>query len=1805
MQLTPSQAFEHVKESVVEYLETAYRISDPLIFEERGEILRQTGTVAQSPFIEATPAFPPAHKLVELEHMYPHIVPSGLADLVQHGVPVDRFALYTHQEQALLNAFGNRPNLLVATGTGSGKTESFLLPILADILHEARKWAPTADNPQRGHYDVQRNVWLHSRRHESRPAALRGIILYPMNALVNDQLSRLRRILARGTSPDWQKHHLAGNVIHFGMYTGLALPTGHWSEKRRRTRYEEYYEKLEIDWKRLRQDLRETGNWPRPDSPEMLCRWDIQLAPPDILVTNYSMLEYMLVRPIENPIFERTRQWLERDTNARITLVLDEAHTYTGAKGTEVAHLVRRLKERLGIEAGSSKFRAIATTASVPSGANSQLLDFTSDLFGEPADSFSLIGVKPSAYKLPERNPSQKSLQAFAKFHNTFNIQNPMPAIEQLSSDMNLGMLDRTIEPLVSLYSLLEQNKDIHWTRQRTARRATLLTSLADEYWSGIGTSEEREHAMAGILAAGSFARPSVSPDTPPLLSMRVHAFFRGIPGIWACMNPECTAILKRFMKQGQTRSVGRLYVDPRPWCDCGARVLELFSCRHCGLLFLGGIPDSVQGGLWPWSDDLSGERQDVQQFRIFGVERPHSKVRPEYRSIRTTLHIHQNDIYARAVYEIEPAEVDGKQISPFPTQCPRCQNYRAPGQNGREVIEPLRTKGPRSFSIVAEDGFRVQPRMTHGEPPNYGRKSLLFTDSRLEAAQLAADLRSDHHNDLFRQLVYRVLHSCLNCSGTGYVETQSAYIIGQPQTVIRQSCPECIGTGRSRNPLPMQFEEIRSQVMALQLKLSINPTNGKLPDFFAKMQSGVSSVMNDAKLAFNIGLRREISEDEFALEPLGLASWRVILPEKTGAFAPLNEEETKLFLRSIARLLATENILLPPKPHQPWEWPEELVKEHERYVIIPGYKKQGGAVPYNLKPKRKLGRYVIAVSEALVTFNRLKNSAAANKWVEDLHWPLWNALKGFNILEWAGAKINEHVPQGIRIDSFELYPISETVQQCQSCSYVMSETLFGVCIRCGQHTEAILASTLRNFYRRAALYALPNNSFDDPYPLRSIEHTAQISSSDARNEERWFQDLFHDDQQPEDHRIDILSVTTTMEMGIDIGSLLSVGLRNVPPTVANYQQRAGRAGRRGSSVATVFTFAQFRSHDQYYFDRPPEIVSNPPRVPALYLQNEVIAQRHMRSLVFQSFFFQLYRGRLQRGLFGAWGTVSDFTSQQASDRLRKYIANNRAPLIIRCSRIVHENFEDKLDAWLDMLITEIQDVVDRSEDGDDLLVQLINTGLLPKYAFPVDVVSLSIPSYNHYVQEYEFSDTDAMQRDLKIALSEYAPGGEITRGEFPNTYIYRSAGVYDPFEKQPNYQPTGILVECFDCQSISLVNEEQQIPDQCEECNSWNLTPIPYLRPHGFTVDAALRDAGRKIYEGGGRERAGMTQPAKLLVGQTSFSTGKQQIPFASHLYTRVRSGELFSCNKGPNVDFPGFHICPECGRALDEEELGAHKYPASIPPHNGKNRGPRAGQTCQNTSEFNQVILGYKFFSEVILFGVDLPMSMDAPFREPSGKAAWYSFGTLIMNAASLVLQIDPGELQVGVRAVKREYNRVHAEVFLYDDVPGGAGYAHSIERNLEEILRKALDLGKVCRNPDCSGACYHCMYDYRNQMLHPLLDRTLGASLLDYILHGTLPSLDIKRVEQSIISFSQFAQGSWEIESGINLKGANFSCILRDRTGQQIGLQIIHPLQSRPSAEEKRAMYAQSGIRCAVHTSFDLDKRPFWVLNNLVIS
>lgn len=1810
IQLTPSQAFEHIKESLIQYLETAYRISDPYVFGERADLLRQVKTAAQEPFIESTPSFPTARKLAQIERDYPEFMPPGLSELVQHGVPVDTFDLYTLQEEAILSAFSEKPSLLVATGTGSGKTEAFLLPILADILNEAKEWPSPVGKAEPGQYHEVTKSWLHARRHERRPAAMRGIILYPMNALVNDQLSRLRRILALGDSPVWQRKNLNGNVIHFGMYTSLTPIFGSYNQKWRRQKIKEHLEKIDKEWTSLPEGLKYKGFWPRPNSPEMLVRWDMQAAPPDILVTNYSMLEYMLVRPMEYPIFDATRRWLEEDPNARITLVLDEAHTYTGATGTEVAYLVRRLKERLGLEPNSDKFRAIATTASLPDtpSAETDLFQFISDLFGEPEERFTLIQLPKNLNELPDRTATEEALQAFDHFHQTFDITDPFPAIDQLAERLKLGVVDHTLSPQVALYNLIEQNKDIIWVRQRTARKATLLNRLAEECWQGLGSQVERERATAGILSAGSFSRATVTKEVPPILSVRLHAFFRGIGGLWACMDPNCSEVGEKYRNNEHPRPIGKLYTDPRPWCKCGARVLELFSCRRCGLLFLGGIPDELQGSLWPWADDLTGERQDLKDFRIFGVEQPDANTQPDYRSTRTTLAVHPNDSYARSVYETEPAKVNDREISPFPLQCPRCQNYRSFDPNGRELVEPFRTKGPQSFSLIVEDGFRVQPR-SDSKGPNFGRKALTFTDSRQEAAKLAADIRTDHARDTFRQLLYLALHVCPTCMGNGEVEEDLPFRIGQTPQKRVKTCPHCNGSGYSSSPTPLTYSNLYKRVSELEFERGIIPSSEKFDGFFEQVEAGNLDVLSRIQLFFDLSLRRELSEVEFNLEPLGLASWRVPLPE--GILEPFTEEETKTFLRSISRILATENILLPSGDTDPWAWGLEparsLMEDYERKVLYWGYTKidHERAIPYNLSNNRKLGRYVIAVSKALKLAGRLSPKTSPSQWLKNLRKPLWDALIGAKILQIAGKRLsNDKVPWGIKIDSFELHPLIAPLRQCESCGYIMSETILNVCIRCGQKTSEINPSVISNYFRRSANYVRPSSTFDDPYPLRAIEHSAQIPGAEARDLERWFQDLFLPDQHPLDHRIDILSVTTTMEMGIDIGSLLCVGLRNIPPTVANYQQRAGRAGRRGSAMATVLSYAQDRSHDQYYFARPPEIVSQPPRVPALYIHNEVIAHRHIRAVVLQDFFYRKSGAKAEAGLFATWGKVYEFVQKNLADEFLRYLGGNRAPLKERCKKITHPDFWNSLDEWFDNLLPELQEVVDSRLPKDDLFESLINSGLLPKYAFPVDVVPLNIPFVKKDADNSTFENNlDAMQRDLKIALAEYAPGAEVLRGEFPNTYIYKSAALYDPFEKDPSYLPSEKLVECYDCKSINIVPINQS-PSHCEECSSPNIQPVPYVRPPGFTVDWTLPQAGRKEFKGGGRESAGYVAPARLLVGQSAFAGGKSQSPYAPNLYTLVRVGDLFLGNMGPNREYPGFIICQDCGRALDPEEPTSHTYPTNIPPHWGPNKGPRAGSRCPNTHNFdNQVILGYKFHSEVILLGVDLPLTLDAPIRKPHGRAIWNSFGTLVANAAAIVLQVDPGELKVGVRAVRRAANRIHGELYLYDDVPGGAGYARAIEDNLESILEKALNLGEECPNLSCPGACYQCVLDYTNQSLHPLLDRSLGTDILRFLLSGGLPSISTSRIDQVADGFVEYAKSSYEILPSETINGQYLPVILQNRLGQKFGLQVIHPLTTQPTSEEIRKMFVQNGIRLAIHNSFDLERRPFWVLNNLI--
>ena len=847
------------------------------------------------------------------------------------------------------------------------------------------------------------------------------------------------------------------------------------------------------------------------------------------------------------------------------------------------------------------------------------------------------------------------------------------------------------------------------------------------------------------------------------------------------------------------------------------------------------------------------------------------------------------------------------------------------------------------------------------------------------------------------------------------------------------------------------------------------------------------------------------------------------------------------------------------------------------------------------------MGRYVRAIARRLVVDGRIQE---ADKWLGYLHWPLWNALTGFRILVPAGKRVNDQTPHGIRIDSFELWPIEDTIFRCNACRYVMGEVLLGICYRCGQGVDKVDAKTIQNFYRRAALFAASGSDYPDPFPIQSAAHTAVLGRREARNIERWFQNLFRESENREDRRIDVLSVTTTMEMGIDIGTLLSVGLRNVAPTVANYQQRAGRAGRRGSAVATVVTYALDRSHDQYYFHRPKAIVSDPPRVPALYLENEVIARRHVRSLVLGEYFLRSLNRDASVGLFGAWGTVERFLSGNGRTELEHYIRRNVDELLGRSAVIVEKALRNELDGWLSAIPGEVVDVARRADTNDGLLESLMRAGLLPKYAFPVDVVKLSVPDDEEQEDLYESQDFySGIPRDLQIALTEYAPGAEVLLWKFPEAYIYQSAGVYDPSAQLPEYRPEENLNECRKCRAVTLTPVKEDPGSACPECGGHDVLTMPYLVPRGFTVDAALPNGGRETYRSAGRERAGFTPPAQLLVGANAIARGGNNPIFAPNLYSAVHVGDLLMRNIGPDRENPGFTLCPVCGRHVDPESAGEHTYPSNVPPHKGYRRGPRAGQPCPNKEEFdNRVVLGHRFNSEVILLAVDVPDYLDAPLMEPSGKAVWYSFGTLMAEATARYLQIDPEEVQVGVRPMRDSFGRVQGEVFIYDNVPGGAGYARSIQASLSDIAGLALEMGRNCPNASCSGACYHCLLGYRNQQIHNLLDRNLAVSLLEHLLEDRRPTLDRSQEIRLASGVKEYMGSNWTLMDAGECP-EQFGAVFRVGADLKIGVRPIHPLSARPSHAMLKRTRQDTAIFPRIHSSFDLLRRPFWVANDLL--
>ena len=413
----------NLRGSLKRYITSTYHISDPKLVRIRRQLLDADGAVAQRPYLESTARYDAADARRFAELDLSRSVRDFLTDLGSGPAPLVFDPPYKHQSRALELVCGGAPrDIVVTTGTGSGKTEAFLLPVLARLAREA------SEQPLR-----------------FRRRAVRALLLYPMNALVNDQLARLRLLFGDRRVCEWFTERSGGEggrPAKFGRYTGRALypgsrkdePAKHSAKLRSLT----FYQRLEGEVAdgneasaRLVGELKRLGRWPakpsvggevggftewfgpprrrwkdaegryqytveRREDPELLLRQECQEAPPDLLITNYSMLEYMLLRPVERGIFRETQQYFEANPEERFILVLDEAHLYRGAQGTEVALLIRRLAHRLGLD--PSRLQVICTSASFTQPESARR--FAAGLTGKPVESFEVLPGEKVA-KLP------------------------------------------------------------------------------------------------------------------------------------------------------------------------------------------------------------------------------------------------------------------------------------------------------------------------------------------------------------------------------------------------------------------------------------------------------------------------------------------------------------------------------------------------------------------------------------------------------------------------------------------------------------------------------------------------------------------------------------------------------------------------------------------------------------------------------------------------------------------------------------------------------------------------------------------------------------------------------------------------------------------------------------------------------------------------------------------------------------------------------------------------------------------------------------------------------------------------------------------------------------------------------------------------------------------------------------------------------------------------------------------------------------------------------------------------------------
>jgi len=1710
--IDPIKASENIRETYLRYLITTFGLKNKELARQFQDIARNSEGLFRGPILEATPKYKKGKSVLdiitekksiltqEFINYAPGLDKKSLADRLS----LER-ELYSHQENALRKIIGQNRNVVVATGTGSGKTECFLFPIIDYLLKE--------------------------RANKRLGSGVRALLLYPMNALANDQVRRLRHLLPPETG------------ITFGRYTGQT---------------EQGFDQGLESFKQENADQ-------EPQANELFCRDQILgiepvrkqrnqknyselLGPPHILLTNFAMLEYLLMRPRDSVLFDQGAGDTWR------FLVLDEAHVYSGALGTEIGYLIRRLKDRI-CRSQQGKILCIATSATI--GADSAdskktIAESFQNLFGEKFDEQDVITgqvISPKEFLKDFENWGKGS----HKFYNALDtlIKSDCNSISLLSeyiqnhilSKSSSGFPDkktlhRAIQAIkdskesehakeMLLYHLLAGDESLRFLIQELENQPIDLQKAVQKIWDTTENADmdALKKSLIQLVDLGSKAR--LTQDSAPLLAARYHFFVRSLEGLSICLVKSQDKGSSVFPKLiiGRHREV--------PDAPNGIAVaFELQACGRCGQSFLHGhYLDDGRFASYIQRTRLDEERKksvylSIDLDQVVDSAEDEDPLRDEKPPVsgedeeiggkvsqigRTNLgdiqylcarcgFIGENKSlaceYCRKHHSRTSYEwIDFRQVSPESGNvvkvCPACGAQKhfggsiirafSPGDDaaGAVLSHALMTDIPltsEKTEIQKSEEQKPKGRFAIVTPKKSidisgGKRRLLaFSDSRQDAAFFATYLSRTANQILHRQLILKAIQRLFKENpGTEFFS---------PNELI--------------NPLIMESQEIG--LFGIQ-------------DTEITRKSEVSKWIS-AELA---GIQRR-----YGLEGVGLITWELKYRQnllkiiKIDDFC-LNAEEFVTLLEIFLTELRKRNVLYSPNitPKDTYFWPR-----NRPYTIRPNHVNSKLSIAsWHPQASRNIRSDFLEKLFERMEINvdkQIREDVLDYLWQLSLNLPIWKEVNPVNKL-WGGHG-NDGAAWQLRWDAWRgrlNSPDKENIiYKCDTCGNISHLNLKTVCpsYRCPGKLEPVDPNIefADNHYRY--LYV------GKPISIDVLEHTAQITTKEGAKRQR----NFTDDEKP----LNILSCSTTFELGVDVGQLHAVFLRNVPPTVANYVQRSGRAGRRLSAAAFVLTFCRSRPHDLGYFDVVNKLISGKVQSPMIRTDNIRIARRHLHSVTL-SRLWRFHHPELFNGTENKYRGIVKwlFFEVSGSQLIYDWLQQKPHELYDEITRIFPSDMRIELGfdswRWTNELVTKPQNNEDEilwegrlglaqteliSEDEEYKKIQteipelynyskaqkkrireqqildfLASRNVLPKYGFPVDVVPLKLQSTDDWAQRIE------LNRDLKLALSEYAPGCTlVANGRVIKSYaLERIKG-----KAWPEYR----FAICSHCGKFNRAETAHGTIENCEcglslDGSKSTIYEGIFVKPiYGFRTQ--IHEDGQEPVEI--RPQRTFSTPVYFSHYQVShekepfFPEGNPDPRMGIQIQKRYsRDGVLVVLNPGRMKR--GFWLCPFCGYGdtIVAASPKTHKTPWGAP-CNGKLR---------------TAFLGHEFQSDV------LEIRFTGVSSDKYDQGFWLSFTAAILAGAAKALDIERDDIDGTVLRFGGDY----CAVVLFDNVPGGAGHVRRVSDNLEKVMEEAFNISENCLGCSRDQSCNTCLRNYYNQYAHDLLKRGPVADFLSKILSG----------------------------------------------------------------------------------------------------